>query len=306
MPAARHRQPHAEHQRTEAAGLHAGREVLQRSERHPGQLIDRRIHVPALHERAQRPQDLEVAARLHLHEDVGHRRARRAPHVDQHDGAVLLPVGNVHAFRGHRIASEQPRMRFGRIAAPEDHQVGPVADLSQRRGALAHRLEGHAARSMADRRGRVDVAPDHVGDGDRLALRLAGRIRQTVDHRKARVGEDAGGGLDRLLGARLAPLDQCLGTLLDAVLLEPGTPEHARIFRLHDLVRVVVHGQMHVVADAAAERAGRVAYHPCIAAHGDDSFPGQATGSICTSIFFDKGMPLPAVSPSIRALDSGP
>src|SRR5262249_45145427 len=98
-------------------------------------------------------------------------------------------------------------------------------------------------------------------DRDRLALRLAGRVGEPVDDRETRLGEDTRGGIDRLLRARLVPVDQREGALLDTVLLEPGTSKHAGVLGLQDLVRIVVDRQMHVIADAAAEGAGRIAYH---------------------------------------------
>src|SRR5207253_6793858 len=129
--------------------------------------------------------------------------------------------------------------------------------------ALAHALKGHAAGTVTDGRRRIEGAADHVRDGDRLALRFAGRVREAIDDRVAGVGKDLCRGLDRFLRTRLASVDQGEGPLLDAVLLEPSPSEHAGILRFDDLVCLVVHGQMHIVADAAAERAGRVAYDVC-------------------------------------------
>jgi hypothetical protein len=148
------------------------------------------------------------------------------------------------------------RVRLGRVRPPEDDEVGPVLHLAERAGHLADALERHAARPVADRGGRIDAAADAVGDGDGDALRLAGRVGKAVDDRVARLREDARRPLDRLVERRGLPFDGRHGAILDVVVEEPRLAEDARVLGLGDVV--VLDGQFHVVADAAAERAGGV------------------------------------------------
>ena len=109
---------------------------------------------------------------------------------------------------------------------------------------------------MTDRSRCIDAAADPVGNGHGNALGFAGRIRQAVDDRVPRVGQDLGGPLYRVLQAGRPAFNEGHGAVLDMVVEEPGFAEDASVFRLGD--SVAFDSQFHVIADAAAEGAGGV------------------------------------------------
>ena len=271
VPAPVHREPHPEQENPETAALHAGDQILQDREGHARPPLDRGIDLASLDQSTQRPQHLEIAARLHLDEDVGRRSAGSTPHVHEHDGAVFPPVGDEHALWGHRVAREEPGVRLRRVAAPEHDEVGPVLDLTEGGGALAHALESDPRRAMADGGRRVHRPPDHVGDRDRHPLSLARRVGQPVDQREARLGQDLRSRLDRFFGGRRAAADERERTLLDTVLPEPRLAKDAGVLGLRDALLIEIHREVHIVAHAPAERAGGVpddlqvlAHHPTL------------------------------------------
>src|SRR5207249_2949124 len=98
-------------------------------------------------------------------------------------------------------------------------------------------------------------------------------------------------------------------TLLDTVLPEPRLAKDAGVLGLRDALLIEIHREVHIVAHAPAERAGGVPDDLQVLTHHPD--PPQSpfssrTGSTSTSRFLEIGMPLPAVSPAISWLDSGP
>ena len=122
--------------------------------------------------RAQLPQRLEVAVRVELDERAGRLGGGGALRVDDDDG------GRIEAQ-----PLQQARVGDGRVGAPDDHELGPVADLAERRRARADRLVG---RTGAGARG-IDHGADRLGERHRPALRLAARLAQAVDERRARL-----------------------------------------------------------------------------------------------------------------------
>ena len=302
MPAPGHGEAHAEEEHPVAAGFHAFDQVLEGLQGDPGGLLDRRVDPAALDQGPQRPEQLEVLAGLDLQEDVRDRGALRAPHVDQDDRAILLAVRDVHALGRDRVAGEKPRMGLRGIAAPENDQIGPVLDFAERRGALAHALEGDPRGAVAHGGRGVDVAADQIGDGDRLALGLAGRVAEPVGDGEARLDKDPRGLFHRLGGAGFLAVDERHGALLRGVLGEPGPAEGAGVPDLGDPLLIQIHGQDLVVADASAKGAGRIFQDQDVFAHGEPS----ARGSTSTTKFLESGMPLKAVSPPMSWLDGGP
>ena len=264
MPARRHGQSHAEQQGAVAARLHAPRQILEGGQGDARGLLDGRVDPAALDQGPQRPQHFEIRARFDLDEDVGHRRAARAPDVHQDHRAVLFAARHIHSLGRPPIAREQARVGFGRVAPPEDDQVGPVLDLAQRRRALAHTLEGDTRWAVADGRGRIDGAADEVGDGDGLALRLARRVAESVNQREPRIRQYVRRFLHGLGGARFRAADERMGAVaVPGMPGEPGAAQYAGILDLGDTVLVQVHGQDLVVAHAAAKGAGRILDDPC-------------------------------------------
>ena len=110
------------------------REVVEAVERPLA--IERR----AADQRAQRPQRLEVVGRVELDERVGLLGGGRALRVDDDE-------------RPRRAIEAQPlqqaRVGDGRVRAPDDDELGPVADLAERRRARADRRVGATARRRA-------------------------------------------------------------------------------------------------------------------------------------------------------------
>ena len=99
--------------------------------------------------------------------------------------------------------------------------------------------------------------PISSASADRLALGLAGDVAQAVDERHVGGVQELGRGLDRLVDRGLLAVDQGVGVEpLGGVVLEPRLAEDAGRLGLDDPLAVGV--QLDVVADAPAERAGRV------------------------------------------------
>ena len=94
---------------------------------------------------------------------------------------------------------------------------------------------------------------DPVGDPDRHPLGLGGRVGEPVDNWVPGLHEDPSGSVDRRLQRRVLPLDRGDGPILDVVVGEPGLAQHAGVLGLGDTV--VLDRQLHVVANASAERA---------------------------------------------------
>ena len=104
-----------------------------------------------------------------------------------------------------------PRLALGGIRTPEDDQVAPVLDFTQRACDLAHVLKGDARGPVAHAAGRVDAAADPVADRDRHALGFRGRVAEPVDDRVFGLGQDPRGPLDALFERRRAAFDQARG-----------------------------------------------------------------------------------------------
>ena len=149
-------------------------------------------------ERAQRPQRLDVAAGRHLDEHVGLLGGRRAPLVDDDERAAL---------GGQAQALEQARVGRDRVGAPDDHDLGAVADVAERRGARAARLEREPGGAVERRAGGVDRRADRVRQRDGGALRLARRLPEPVDERRRRPAEDRRRLVERRVERHLAPVD---------------------------------------------------------------------------------------------------
>src|ERR1019366_5665907 len=108
-------------------------------------------------------------------------------------------------------------------------QVGAVLDLPERACHLTDALEGHARGAVADRSFGIDACPDAIGDGDSNALRLARGVRQAVDDRIPRPGENARGALNALLERGRLPVHQRGRAVLDGVVQEPRLAEDASV-----------------------------------------------------------------------------
>ena len=141
-------------------------------------------------------------------------------------------------------------MGDGRVGAPDDHELGPVADLAERRRARADRLVGRVRGASG-----VDHRADRLGERHGPALRLAARLAQAVDERRTRPPQDRGRGVDGLVEAHRAPVDAGDRRPVAAALGEPRVAERARSQRL-------TLDHLDVVARAAAPRAGRVSHPP--------------------------------------------
>ena len=179
--AAGHREAHAEEDHAELGRLHAFHQVLPHGQLDAGLLQHvGRVELDALGQRPQRPQGLEILARLDLDEDVGRLGALGPPHVDDHAGAVLAAVGQEHALGHEAVLGEVPRMALGRVRAPEHDEVAAVGHFAERTRHFAHALKRHARRAVADARRGVDRAADPIDDAHGHALRFARRIAQAV------------------------------------------------------------------------------------------------------------------------------
>ena len=145
---------------------------------------------------------------------------------------------------------------------------------------------------------------DDVGDGHGMPLCFTGGVAHAVDDGELGGNQDLRRCLHRFGDAGLATIDGGLRVVADSVLRKPGAAENAGVLGFGYLLLIQVYGQDHVVAHTAAERAGGVFDDLGVLAHA--SLPRGGAGSTCTSKFFDKGIPLPAVSLAISRLDDGP
>ena len=121
----------------------------------------------------------------------------------------------------------------------------------------ADRLVGGDRRAAA--RG-IDHGPERLGERHRPALRLAARLAQAVDERRARLPQDRGRGVHGLVEAHRAAVDAGDRRPVAAALGEPRVAERAR--PRHRREPALRDGHLDVVAGAAAPRTRRVSHPP--------------------------------------------
>ncbi len=103
----------------------------------------------------------------------------------------------------------------------------------------------------------VDAAADPVADRDRHALGFRGCVRQAVDDRVFRLGQDPRRAFDRHPPASAGfAVDQTGRTSLEPMAEEPRLAQDAGVLRLGDAIALDL--ERDVVAEAAAEGAGGV------------------------------------------------
>ncbi len=162
-----------------------------------------RVDAHASNQGAQHPQNLELAARVDLHEEVGLLGRGRARLIDDDHGPADPAVGNEPPPRFNRIALPVPGMAHHRVSAPEDDDVRPVLDLAQGGRDPADTLKREKARS-----GQAAV----TGLDDR-----SNPIRQFQGGRHSLIGGPAQPQNDRRLGLHQHP-----GCQLDGLVLLRG------------------------------------------------------------------------------------
>ena len=151
----------------------------------------------------------------------------------------LRPRGRYFPFCVSVYSREVPRVALGRVAAPVDDEVGPVLHFAQRAGHFTAQLGGDFGGAVSKRCVAVDDAADQFGEPDRLALRLAGGVAETVDERHVRGVQELGRGLDRFVDRRLLAVDEGVGVeAFGGVVLEPRLAEDAGPLRLDDALVV--------------------------------------------------------------------
>jgi len=188
-----------------------------------------------------------VAADRDPDEHVSLLRRRRAPLVEDDERPAVARQAQ---------ALEQARVRRDRVRAPDHHDLGPVADVAERGGARAAGLEREAGGAVEDGAGGVDRRADRVRQRDGGALRLARRLPQPVDERRARPPEDRRRLVERRVERDLAPVDAGRRRRRGGAVGEPGVAERARaVEALDPAARRDDRGD--VVAHEAAAGAGR-------------------------------------------------
>src|SRR5262249_15953618 len=133
----------------------------------------------------------------------------------------------------------------------------PILDLAERARDLATQLGGYLSGAVSKRGVAVDHAPYRLGEGHRLALRLAGDVAQAVHERHVRVVQVLGGSANRLVDRRGRTVHERVGKRpLRSVVLEPRIAKAAGVLRLENALAIGV--QLDVVAHASAKGTGRV------------------------------------------------
>ena len=216
-----------------------------------------RIDRLVLDQRAQRRDDLEILARLYLQENVGVPGAGSFTNINEHHGPTLAALGYVLALGNQGVPGEMQGMTISRVPSPVDDEIRPVLDLTQGARDLAAQLGGHLGGTVSQRGVAVDHASNPLGQGDRVALRLAGGIAQPVHQRHIRLVQVLGRRLHRLIKRGCLAIDQGVRiAMLRRMILEPGLPESAGALRLDDSITLGL--QADVVAHATAEGTGGV------------------------------------------------
>jgi len=109
---------------------------------------------------------------------------------------------------------------------------------------------------VTDRRGGVDAAADAVGNGDGDSLGFASRVGESVDDWIPRPRQDLCRTLDAFFKRGRLAVDDGDGPFLDMMVKEPRFAENSGVLGLGNVV--VLNGQLHVVADAAAKGTGGI------------------------------------------------
>ena len=151
-----------------------------------------------------------------------------------------------------------PRMALRRIPAPVDDEVGSVLDFAERASDLATQLGGYLSGAVSKRGVAVDHTSDQFGQRHGFALRLAGDVAEAVHQRHVGVVEDS---RPPLRSRRRAWLACRRSARRDSAAppCDSGTTPSPRLQAFFALtMRIALGVQFDVVADAAAERAGRV------------------------------------------------
>src|SRR5262249_37864691 len=153
-----------------------------------------------------------------------------------------------------RVLREMPRMTLGGIAAPVHDEVRAIAYLSESARDLAAQLGGYLSGAVSKRGVAVDHTSNQLGEGHRLALRLAGDVAEAVHERHVRRVEILRRRVNRIVERCRAAVDERVRIEpLGRVIFEPRLTEAARVLRLDDALAFGV--QFDVVAHAAAEGA---------------------------------------------------
>ncbi|KAF5032806.1 hypothetical protein DSECCO2_613290 [anaerobic digester metagenome] len=252
-----HREPEPEVDRPE---LRSFTEV-----RHPDKLLagdarDRpgdRLRL-APDDRPERREDRIVPAGLDLHELVSDVRRLGLPDVDDDHLPVAEGVVEEEPFRVAGVAGEVTGVGVDRVRSPVDDKVRPVLHHPEGAARVPDLLDGQDRRSVADRGGVVDDAPDEFGHMHPHTLGLPVGPAPPIQERALGREEHTGGVAGRLIVGDILP---CVSIAQDRV-LQP--------LLAHELLRaefagvrhsdhpVPVHLHLDIVAEASAERADRV------------------------------------------------
>lgn len=186
-------------------------------------------------------------------------RAGRLTNVNQHHRPALASLGHVLALGSQGIPGEMQRVAIGRIASPVDDEIGAIFHLTQGTRDFTTQLGGYFGRAVSQGGVAVDHASNPLGQGDGVALRLAGDIAEPVYQRHVRLVEIFGRHLHRLVNRGRLAIDQGIGiAVFSGMVLEPRLAETTGALGLDDAVAFSL--QVYVVTDAAAEGTGGVFY----------------------------------------------
>jgi len=209
-----------------------------------------------VHQQTQTPQSIPVLVFGNRNELVGEARRGLAFPIDDDEMPALAAFGHEAADGIRRVAFQVPRVRGGRIAGPEDHQVGPVLHFAQRAGRFADFLQRHDRRPMPRAGGRVDTGSQTIRQRRRGPLAFGRAAAQPVDQRGLRFDQNRGGTLHGEVKRNGCPV-RCAQHLRRGFgCKKPRLGQAAGAFDRRDAVALDRDRQ--VIAHAAAHRAGDI------------------------------------------------
>ena len=160
---------------------------------------------------------------------------------------------------------------------------------------------------MANAGGSIDNASDPVRNTDRLSLRFAGRVAQSVDLRVFCIAKNLGSTLNTLIHSGRLTFNQATGAFFRFVVQKPGLTQNTRTFCFGD--RVSLDLQFDIVTDTSTEGTGGILHNfqfPARCGGGRIRIGTHDIFSSFTSIPLLVGMPEPWVSAAIRRLERSP
>jgi len=139
---------------------------------------------------------------------IGSGESHCSPYIDRDDRPGTTSVRNVNADGIRRITRSESRIPPLQIHAPEEDDIGPVADLAERCGRVAAFL----SRQNEPRDGRrchaVEPSAQHVRDRGAFALRLARDVGREVHEGAPRTRQERGRGIQNVGDRASVTVDQ--------------------------------------------------------------------------------------------------